>query len=122
MAKSPGRRPLCPKPKSKPAPAARKRSPRVAQRRALHVLSDAAGNLPRHMLIAFLTQFPPGTFEVLYKPFLRTVAEVEAALCTCDPATSIVMHALVSAAAKEAAERYCEANRIPCRDLTGRFV
>src|SRR3954470_3589144 len=97
------------RPAKRAAKAARpkkKHSTSAFPRRTIHVLSDAAGNLPRHMLIAFLTQFPPGTFEVIYKPFLRTVTQVEAALSTCDPATSIVMHALVSSAAKAAAERF----------------
>jgi hypothetical protein len=91
-------------------------------RRTIHVLSDAAGHLPRHMVIAFLTQFPAGTFQVIYKPFLRTVARVEAALATCDADACIVMHALVSAASKRAVERHCKGRGIPSCDLTGRFV
>ena len=91
-------------------------------RRVLYVLSDAAGNLPRHMLNAFLTQFPAGIFEVVYKPFLRTVAQVEAALAACDAATGIVLHAVVSAESKRAIERQCGRREIPSRDLTGGFV
>jgi regulator of PEP synthase PpsR (kinase-PPPase family) len=100
----------------------KKRALAAPPRRALYVLSDAAGNLPRHMLIAFLTQFPAGTFDVIYKPFLRTVARVETALATCEAKTCIVMHALVSAASKRAVERYCKQRHIPACDLTGRFV
>jgi regulator of PEP synthase PpsR (kinase-PPPase family) len=96
----------------KPAPA----------RRTLHVLSDAAGNLPRHMLIAFLTQFPVGTFQVIYKPFLRKLEHVEQALAACDPAGSIVLHAVVAAASKRLIEGHCKSKRIPSRDLTGGFV
>jgi regulator of PEP synthase PpsR (kinase-PPPase family) len=88
----------------------------------VHVLSDAAGNLPRHMLIAFLTQFPPDTFDVRYRPFLRTRAQVERALEACDGQTGIVMHAMISDASKGVVERHCKANRIPAADLTGGFV
>jgi regulator of PEP synthase PpsR (kinase-PPPase family) len=74
------------------------------------------------MLTAFLTQFPPGTFELHHRPFLRTVAEVGRALGACDPKRGIVVHAVVSDAAKRAVKRYCRAKRIPVCDLTGGFV
>ena len=54
------------------------------------------------MLLAFLTQFPPDTFDVVYRPFLRTAAQVDGALAACEPAGAIVMHAVVTESSKGA--------------------
>jgi hypothetical protein len=37
----------------------------------LHVLSDSTGNLVRHRVSSFLTQFQAGAFEVVVKPFVN---------------------------------------------------
>ena len=108
---------------SKPRRTTRASAPRAgAARRTVYVLSDSTGNLPRHMLTAFLTQFPPDTFTVEHRPFLRTAVQVERALAGCDPATGIVMHAVVSAASKQAIEAFCQRAGVPVCDLTGQFV
>ncbi len=116
-----------PRPRTaRPAPPAVRRARNArssaAARRTIYVLSDSTGNLPVHMLTAFLTQFPPGTFAVHARPFLRTAEQVERALAGCDAAAGIVFHAVVAAKSKAAIERHCARLGMPACDLTGPFV
>ena len=99
-----------------------KKPPAPAPLRTIYVLSDSTGNLPRHMLAAFLTQFPPGTFTVCARNFLDAPAKLGAALAEVGAAPGIVMHALVEPATKRRVAAYCAAAGVPCCDLTGAFV
>lgn len=86
------------------------------------MLSDSTGNLPRHMLTAFLTQFPQGTFDVRARAFLDTPAKLKAAITAVEAAPGIVLHALVTPAMKRLVTDRCRALGLPACDLTGSFV
>jgi [pyruvate, water dikinase]-phosphate phosphotransferase / [pyruvate, water dikinase] kinase len=90
--------------------------------RVIYLLSDSTGNLARHMVTAFLTQFPGGSFDVRERTFLSTPEKVAAVLEEVGRAPGIVLHALVSAAAKGSVEARCATMGVPARDLTGGFV
>src|SRR5687767_14172138 len=93
------------------------RSPRLFTR--VHILSDSTGNLPRHMMTAFSTQFPPDTFTISVKPFLNDGAHLEGALSEVKKSPGMVLHAFVSAKLKKAATDFCRKEKLPCCDLTG---
>ena len=109
-------------PVSAPATRDKARAKAAAPLRLIHVLSDSTGNLPRHMLAAFLTQFPPGTFTVCARNFLDAPAKLDAALAEVRAAPGIVMHALVGPSTKRRVAEHCAAAGVPCCDLTGSFV
>lgn len=88
----------------------------------LYVISDSTGNLARHMATAFLTQFPPGTFELRLRPFVDTVAKLEAGFAGLTTKRAVVFHAVIDPAMKAGVERHCAARGFPARDLTGGFV
>ena len=86
------------------------------------MISDSTGNLPRHMAAAFLTQFPPGTFELRLRPFVDSPAKLEAGFTGLTTKQAVVFHAVIDPAMKAIVERECERRALPCRDLTGPSV
>jgi regulator of PEP synthase PpsR (kinase-PPPase family) len=90
--------------------------------RIIYVLADSTGNLPRHMLRALLTQFPADAFEVRVKPFLHDAERLRDVMDVIEAEPGIVLHALVSRAAKAAIEAFCTSSGLPCYDLTGGLV
>ncbi|MGA2498494.1 MAG: pyruvate, water dikinase regulatory protein [Tepidisphaeraceae bacterium] len=96
--------------------------PPASASRIIYLLSDSTGNLARHMLTAFLTQFPPRAFEMRAMTFLNDRARLETALDEISAEPGIVLHALVSAEAKNAVHSRCAAIGAADRDLTGDFV
>lgn len=88
----------------------------------LYVLSDSTGNLAKHMLTAFLTQFPREAFCVRAKTFLETQPRLERVLNEISAERGIVFHALVSPQFKKLVEDRCAKAKIPHCDLTGSFV
>jgi [pyruvate, water dikinase]-phosphate phosphotransferase / [pyruvate, water dikinase] kinase len=101
------------------------RSARAAPRpplRTIYLVSDSTGNLPRHMLAAFLTQFPPGTFGVRARSFIDTPHKLDRVLADLGDAPGIVMHALVDRAMKRTAAERAAKLGLPACDLTGAFV
>lgn len=89
----------------------------------LHVLSDSTGNLARHMVTAFLTQFPAGAFDVRSHNFLNTPGKLDEALQSfANDTHAIVLHALVAPEAKRTATSFCVKHGFPACDLTGSFV
>jgi [pyruvate, water dikinase]-phosphate phosphotransferase / [pyruvate, water dikinase] kinase len=88
----------------------------------LYVLSDSTGNLARHMLAAFRTQFPAGTFVTRVRSFLDTPQKVDAVFGEIAAAPGAVMHALVDAGAKALVARRCDEAALAHCDLTGGFV
>jgi [pyruvate, water dikinase]-phosphate phosphotransferase / [pyruvate, water dikinase] kinase len=88
----------------------------------LYVLSDSTGNLARHMIAAFLTQFPAGTFVARVRSFLDSPQKVDAAFGEIAAAPGAVMHALVDAGAKARVARRCDEAGLAHCDLTGGFV
>lgn len=88
----------------------------------LYVLSDSTGNLARHMVSSFLTQFPAGSFKVLTKPFVNEPERLSLALDAVSTRPGIVFHALVSPELKKEIAGRCETLNVPCWDLTGSAV
>lgn len=115
------------KPMRSAAPAP-KRPPQAVQPPAtrgpvvVHVLSDSTGNLAQHMLTAFLTQFPNGSFVVRGHNFLDTPTKLHQAMERLGAVGGIVFHALVGPQAKHDVKAFCQHRGLPCCDLTGRFV
>jgi [pyruvate, water dikinase]-phosphate phosphotransferase / [pyruvate, water dikinase] kinase len=97
-------------------------TPPAAKGRMLYVLSDSTGNLARHMLAAFLTQFPRDAFKPRFKNFLRTEANVNAAFEEIRAAPGLVVHAVMSAALKDTIHAHGRKLDLPVCDLTGPFV
>src|SRR6476659_3535721 len=88
----------------------------------VYAISDSTGNLARHMLTAFLTQFPPGALSVRFEAFVRSEARLEEVLEAALAARGVVCHAMVSPAFKARITGFCAAAGIPCCDLTGGVV
>jgi regulator of PEP synthase PpsR (kinase-PPPase family) len=100
-----------------PAPAAAPPKPRL-----LYVLSDSTGNLAHHMVAAFVTQFPPGAFEVRQRNFLQSDEQIAQAITQIAGDPGVVLHAVVSPTHKRDIDEACKKHGLPCRDLTGDFV
>ena len=98
----------------------RQKTKRTAPR-LLYVLSDSTGNLAQHMVAAFLTQFPPRTFEVRVFPFLRS-PDALTAIFERVPRNTTVLHAVVSRELKASIELLCAKKELAVRDLTGPLV
>lgn len=94
---------------------------KIAAPRLLYVLSDSTGNLAQHMVAAFLTQFPPATFEVRVFPFLRS-PDALTAIFERVPKHATVLHAVVSRELKATIELLCAKKDLAVRDLTGPVV
>lgn len=92
------------------------------QYRMVYILSDSTGNLPRHMMAAFATQFPPSTFSTVSRSFIHSEKELADTLRDIAAEPGIVLHAFVSIDLKRRVEGYCRRCKLPCRDLTGDFV
>lgn len=88
----------------------------------LHVISDSTGNLSKHMVTAFLTQFATGTFDVRAWNFASTDDRISRSLQTIADQGGAVMHAVVSTRHKEQIETFCSQHQIACCDMTGTFV
>jgi regulator of PEP synthase PpsR (kinase-PPPase family) len=88
----------------------------------LYVVSDSTGNLARHMVSTFLTQFPAGAVEVRYEMFVKDVGRVEGLLAGVEGRRVAVCHAVVSRELKGGIVRACERAGVPCHDLTGAGV
>lgn len=88
----------------------------------LYVISDSTGNLPRHMVSAFLTQFPPGSFEIRLRPFVDSVERLEAGFAGLTTRQAVVLHAVVDPTMKHRIAQLCHDRSFPCCDLTGSFV
>ncbi len=88
----------------------------------LHVVSDSTGNLSKHMVTAFLTQFASGTFELRLWNFLSTDNRLAKALEEIGKVGGAVMHAVVAAKHKQMIETFCAQKDIRCQDMTGHFV
>ncbi len=88
----------------------------------LHVLSDSTGNLPRHMLAAFLTQFPAQTFVTRTWSFIQNEVKLQQTLDAIAADPGAVMHAIVMPGRKKIIEKFCKTLGVPACDLTGGFV
>jgi [pyruvate, water dikinase]-phosphate phosphotransferase / [pyruvate, water dikinase] kinase len=88
----------------------------------LYVLSDSTGNLARHMVTSFLTQFPAGSFQAVITPFVNDPRRLFIAMGAISDRPGIVFHAVVSTELKEQIAQQCEKLEVPCWDLTGSAV
>ena len=88
----------------------------------LYVISDSTANLVRHMLAAFLTQFPPGTFHVRQMSFVQGVDDLDHAFTLIAAAPGPVAHAVILPALKQAIGKRCKVMKLLCHDLTGPTV
>jgi regulator of PEP synthase PpsR (kinase-PPPase family) len=88
----------------------------------IHVLSDSTGNLPRHILTALLTQFPPKSIAVRFENFVRTPQQVDKVIDRAARHRGIVCHAIVSAELKQRVSVQSKAANVACFDLTGGIV
>jgi [pyruvate, water dikinase]-phosphate phosphotransferase / [pyruvate, water dikinase] kinase len=104
----------------------RKQAPPAPERRkgpwTIYILSDSTGNLARHMISTFLTQFDPAAFRVHPVSFLQTERRLSDALQEIRQTPGIVFHAVVATHHKQAIEAACQEVSAPCMDLTGPFV
>ncbi len=91
----------------------------VETRPIIHVLSDSTANLPRHMLMALLTQYPPNSVEVRYIPFVRDQERLTTALANISGKPNIVCHAIISTSLKAMIAEHCRRADVPAYDLTG---
>jgi regulator of PEP synthase PpsR (kinase-PPPase family) len=97
-------------------------SPATAAKPVIHVLSDSTGNLPRHILTALLTQFPPHAMAVRFENFIRTEEQIDAVLERAAQHAGVVFHAIVSPELKQRVTDRCKTAAIPSYDLTGGIV
>lgn len=88
----------------------------------IYVLSDSTGNLPRHLLMALLTQFPAGSASVRYETFVRSEARLQEVLANIADRRAIICHAIISPELKRKIAAHCRKKRWPCYDLTGGLV
>ncbi|MFO1491101.1 MAG: kinase/pyrophosphorylase [Kiritimatiellia bacterium] len=88
----------------------------------LHILSDATGNLARHMINAVLTQFPDIVLAQNYHLMLDQPAKVRDELKRIQGTRSIVFHAMIEPGMKRIVDETCEKRGIPHYDLTGSLV
>src|SRR4051794_37362298 len=96
----PSRRKKRPTPTPTPGPAPRG----LRGNRVVYVLSDSTGNLARHMLTAFLTQFPRDAFDLRFHNFMQSKANVNAVFVDIRAAATpgLVVHAVMSGELKDA--------------------
>ena len=95
---------------------------KLRQLRTIYVLSDSTGNLARHMVAAFLTQFPRDELIVRWRTFVTTGEKLDAALEEVRDSVGMVFHAMISQGFKEHVAKACGMIGVPCCDLTGPFV
>ena len=88
----------------------------------LYVLSDSTGNLARHMVTTYLTQFPASTFVTHTRPFLAEPTRLAEAFDVISKHPGIVLHAVVRPTLKADIATRCRQLAVPCYDLTGQAV
>jgi [pyruvate, water dikinase]-phosphate phosphotransferase / [pyruvate, water dikinase] kinase len=99
-------------------------APRESQpaRAVVYAISDSTGNLARHMLAAFVTQFPPDALVVRVEQFVRTADRLQEVLDKAREERAVVCHAVVAGDRKKTIVEYCQEHSLPCLDLTGPTV
>src|SRR4051812_46406076 len=100
--------PTLPRPRSRAR--ARKVSPTASAPAAppdVYVLSDSTGGLARHMLAAFLTQFPPDAIAPHFHTFIRGEHRLGEILEAIRARPGAICHAMVSDAFKKRIAAFC---------------
>jgi regulator of PEP synthase PpsR (kinase-PPPase family) len=88
----------------------------------IYVLSDSTGNLARHMLAAFITQFPDDSVATQFHTFIRGEHRLDEVLKRIEARPGAVAHAMVSDPFKKKIADFCRHNKLPHCDLTGGVV
>lgn len=88
----------------------------------VYILSDSTGNLARHMLAAFITQFPADAIAPQFHTFIRSEHRLDEVLRKIQDKPGAVCHAMVSEPFKEKIANFCRKSRLPHCDLTGGVV
>lgn len=88
----------------------------------LYAISDSTTNLIRHMLAAFLTQFPPGSIDIRYESYVKDEPTLKRLFLRIKETPGPVVHALVAPKLKASVERHCKALKLKCHDATGPTV
>lgn len=88
----------------------------------LYVLSDSTGNLARHMVTGFLTQFPAGSFQVRIMPFVGEPHRWSESCRVITARPGIVFHAVISPQLKKKIDKHSKIAGCSCCDLTGPAV
>jgi len=88
----------------------------------VYILSDSTGNLARHMLAAFITQFPTDAIATQFHTFIRGEHALNEVLRKIHNKPGAICHAMVSDLFKEKIAAFCrKAGLLHC-DLTGGVV
>lgn len=104
------------------ATASTTRSNRPPTQRLIYLLSDSTGNLGKHMTAALLTQFPPGSFDVIPIGFLQEDTDLARAFSIVATSPGIILHSVVSPEQKRKIIAQAGRLSVPHQDLTGGIV
>src|SRR6266496_4019593 len=88
-------------------------------RSVIYAISDSTGNLARHMLAAFLPQFPPGALSIRVEQFVRSDDHLQQVLARAAEESAIICQAVVSPGLKKTIVGFCTKKKMPALDLTG---
>jgi regulator of PEP synthase PpsR (kinase-PPPase family) len=88
----------------------------------VYILSDSTGSLARHMLAAFLTQFPPDSIAPHFHTFIRGERRLGEIMDMIKARPGAICHAMVSDSFKEQIDAYCRKEKLSHCDLTGGVV
>ena len=88
----------------------------------IYILSDSTGNLARHMLAAFITQFPAESIVTRFHTFIRGERRLDEVLELIRQQPGAVCHAMVSDPFKQKITAFCRKNKLLHCDLTGGVV
>jgi len=109
-------KPLRVRPAKKPKPVD------AASNSVIYILSDSTGNLARHMLAAFITQFPAESIVMRFCTFIRGERRLDEVLSMIDQRPGAVCHAMVSDPFKRKITLFCRKRKLLNCDLTGGVV
>src|SRR3954463_15364709 len=79
----------------------------------VYILSDSTGNLARHMLAAFITQFPTDAIAPQFHTFIRGEHRLDEVLHKIQEKPGAVCHAMVSDPFKERIAAFCRKTGLP---------
>ena len=88
----------------------------------IYALSDSTSNLLRHLLTAFLTQFPPDSITVHFESYVKDESALKRTFARIAESPGAVVHAVVTPSLKESIHAHCKKLKIPCHDATGPTV
>ncbi len=87
----------------------------------LHIISDATGNVARHVVNAVMTQFPGLDYEIEHHILIDDIESMQLVTRRLERGGKhqIVLHALIEGVLKNELHATCRRNIIPEFDLTG---